>query len=121
MVSGCGLLPVTTSDPVVDGLAIGPEIPCRTDEMTELGCERLEAAARRELDLTSPGHAPVVAITLHRFGTTIGPNGERITTTVGAPSFLFLLDLADGRQRAVSLGCGVDVTPDMDCLATPSP
>jgi hypothetical protein len=89
--------------------------------MTDLGCTRLEGAARSQLDMTSPGHAPVVAITLHLIGTTIGPNGERITMTVSEPTFLFLLDLADGTHRAVSLGCGLDVTPDMDCFATPSP
>jgi len=121
LVSGCGLIPHRTSDPMIDGVVIGPDIPCVGGEITSLGCSRLDAAVRAELDREYPGHAAVSSVTLHKDGTTIGPNGEVIVHTTGVPWWSFVVELADGTSHAVGVGCGVDVTPDMDCLASPAP
>ena len=104
IVASCGGPTGTTLDGgvVIDGWGIGPEGGCGTTDACAWG----RAAAVRELDVTYPGHAPVVSVTPHEFGAVPGPDGEKVLPMFGSRNQqqLWVLALADGSQHAIHIG-----------------
>jgi hypothetical protein len=90
---------------VIDGWGIGPEGGCGTTDACAWG----RVAAVRELDVTYPGHAPVVSVTPHQFGPVPGPDGEKVLHMFGSLNAhqLWVLGLADGSRHAVNIGVPV--------------
>jgi hypothetical protein len=95
-ISGCLAL---GPDSVVDGWPIGAEFRCSVAR-----CERYIEVAAAELARRDPGHAAIVAATLHDLGTTIGDDGQEETLVFsGGPPSVVVFRLADATIRAVGV------------------
>jgi hypothetical protein len=96
-------VPTDTSppDPMVDTWPIGPELPC--DEANR--CAELTSAGLAGLDARDPGHAPVVATSLHAEGTLVDAQGRHVMNDrSGGPFGVLVIVLADGATRAIGVG-----------------
>ena len=97
VVAGCAQ---ATSDPVVDGWPIGPELDCAVTP-----CAAWLAVAQGRLDVRDPGHAEIVKATLHSEGALVAPNGElQVFARSGGCCAVAVFDLADGSVEAVGVG-----------------
>ena len=104
-----------SSDPVVDGWAIGDGLSDCTDRSNDLACGPYLAPA-----LMALGGAPAgTTVTLHREGTY---PGNVLATRGGGPVTVVVVTDGDGHRRAVGVYCGLDA-PDAlaDCAVVTPP
>jgi hypothetical protein len=88
-------------DPVVDTWPIGPELPC--DEAN--GCAELTRAGLAGFDARDPGHAPVVATSLHGEGALVDAQGRRVLFERSGGAFgVLVVLLGDGTTHAIGVG-----------------
>jgi hypothetical protein len=99
----------------IDGLPVGDRATWGVREG-----DRFSAVALADLDSSEPDHAPVVAIEAYVPDYRM-PDGQRLLLTrSGGYDLIIVLRLEDGSVRAVYVGCGAGVEPDLCFVGPPS-
>jgi hypothetical protein len=97
---------------VVDGYPIGAPASCADR------CPRFINAAAAWLDAAAPGHAAVGRIDLFEPDYHDANGNVLLTTRSGGRDYIAVIHLADGTIRAIEVGCGVGIDPEL-CFTKP--
>jgi len=97
---------------VIDGYPIGPPAACADT------CPKFAATASAWLDTTFPGHGPIVRIELFEPDCHDANGNLLLTNRSGGRDYIAVIH-ADGRVRAIQVGCGVGIDPDRCFTSSP--
>jgi hypothetical protein len=96
--SACG-----SADPTsIDGTGVGPEVRCNDSACVALMAS-VQAAAEAEVD---PADPPVTKVHMY-------PYALRVSTGSASAFFVVVLDLQDGSEQVVRVGCGLGILREL--------
>jgi hypothetical protein len=92
---------------VIEGFPLGAPAACSDS------CQRFSEAAAAWLDRVAPGHALVSRIELFEPDYRDANGNLLLTTRSGGRDYIAVIHLADGSARAIEVGCGMGIHPEM--------